>query len=71
LRRLGLDRALHWLPGVRRHPEREGTLIIDTHLARWFALEVFHLLGYRKRRSVEGKLVVSRRLFDHRPPEAD
>lgn len=70
LRRLGLDRTLHWLPGVRRHPEREGTLIIDTHLARWFALEVFHLLGYRKRRSEEGRLVVSRRLFDHRPPPA-
>ena len=70
LRWLGLDRALPWLPGVRRHPEREATLIIDTHLARWFALEVFHLLGYRKRRSEEGRLVVSRRLFDHRSPYA-
>ncbi len=70
LRWLGLDRVLHWLPGVRRHPHREATLVIDTHLARWFALEVFHLLGYRKRRSEEGKLVVSRRRFDHRPPRA-
>ncbi len=70
LRRLGLDRVLHWLPGVRRHPDRDATLIIDTQLARWFALEVFHLLGYRKRRSEEDRLVVSRRLFDRRAPRA-
>jgi succinylglutamate desuccinylase len=70
LRWLGLDSVLHWLPGVRRHPEREATLIIDTGLARWFALELFHLLGYRKRRSENGKLVISRRRFDHHPPAA-
>ena len=68
LRWLGLDKVVHWLPGVRRHPNKDTTLIIDTTLARWFALEVFHLLGYRKRRSEEGKLVVSRRRFDHRSP---
>ncbi len=70
LRWLGLDKVLHWLPGVRRHPQKDAALIIDTNLARWFALEVFHLLGYRKRRSEGGKLVVSRRRFDHRPPRA-
>ena len=70
LRWLGLDKIVHWLPGVRRHPQKDAALIIDTNLARWFALEVFHLLGYRKRRSEEGKLVVSRRRFDHRPPRA-
>jgi len=66
LRRLGPDRILHWLPGVRKHPERAATLVVDTKVARWFAPEVFHLLGYRKRRSEEGRLVVSRRLFDAR-----
>jgi succinylglutamate desuccinylase len=68
LRRLRLDRVLHWLPGVHRHPQRDATLIIHTELARWFALEVFHLLGYRKRREEEGVLVVSRRRFDYRLP---
>lgn len=70
LRRLGLDSVLHWLPGVRRHPQQEATLVIDTGMARWFAVEVFHLLGYRKRRSEDGKLIVSRRKFDHRSPQA-
>ena len=67
MRWLGLDRFLHWLPGVRKHPEKETTLVIDAKLARWFALDMFHLLGYRKRRSEQGKLVVTRRLFDVRP----
>jgi len=31
-------------------------------VARWFALEVFHLLGYRKRRQMGDVLVVARRL---------
>jgi len=68
LRRVKLDRLVHLLPGVERHPTRDATLIIHTDLARWFALEVFHLLGYRKRRSEEGVLVVSRRRFDFAPP---
>jgi succinylglutamate desuccinylase len=68
LRWLKLDAFVHWLPGVQRHPTRDATLIIRTDLARWFALEVFHLLGYRKRRAEEGLLLVSRRRFDHRPP---
>lgn len=68
LRHLRLDRVVHWLPGVQRHPDKEATLTIRTDRARWFALEVFHLLGYRKQRSEDGLLVVSRRRFDYRQP---
>ena len=61
LRRLGLEAALPWLPGVRRDAEDRNTLIIDRRIARWFALQVFHLLGYRKRRMDGDVLVVGRR----------
>ena len=44
-----LERFLHWLPGVRRHPDQEGAFIIDRRIARWEALQVFHLLGFRRR----------------------
>lgn len=64
LRRLGFTRIVHWLPGVRRHPDRPETLVVDRKLARFFALEVLHLLGYRKHRSVGGVLLVSRRHHD-------
>lgn len=61
LRRLGLARIVHWLPGIRRHPDREGVLIANRRVARWYALQVLHLLGFRRQREHGDVLVVSRR----------
>lgn len=66
-RRLRLDALLHWLPGVQRTDD-PGTLRIDPRVARWYAIEIFHLLGYRKHRSVDGNWVVSRRAYDRHSP---
>lgn len=48
LRGLHLSRIVRWFPGVRRDPEDPATLVVDPRIARWFMLEVFHLLGYRR-----------------------
>jgi len=61
LRRMGVAEWPHLLPGVRRDPREEGALIVNTWIARFFPLEVFHLLGYRKRRQRGTYLIVSRR----------
>ena len=61
MRRLHLYRILPFLPGVGLHPELEDTLIVDPRIARWFVIQIFHLLGYRKQRSEAGKLVFGRR----------
>ena len=68
LRRLRCDRIAHLLPGVRRHPERENSLLVNPHVARWMTVEIFHLLGFRKRRRQGEQLVFSRRLHDLRRP---
>ena len=68
LRRLGVQRIIHILPGVRRDPDDSATLIIDTRIARLFPLQIFHLLGFRRRRWVDNKLVVSRRRHDTSGP---
>ncbi len=44
-----VERFVHLLPGVKRHPEESGSFIVDRRLARWWALEVFHLLGFQRR----------------------
>jgi succinylglutamate desuccinylase len=62
LRRLRLERWLHLLPGVCRHPEQAGTFVVDRRVARWYALEVFHLLGFRRHGGPGRELVVSRRV---------
>ena len=66
LRRSGLPALMHWLPGVRRHPQRHETLVVDTRISRFLAVQVFHLMGYRRVRWQGHVLMVSRRRFDTR-----
>lgn len=61
LRRLRFDRLLPLLPGVQHIPREPDSLLINTRLAHWFALEICHLLGFRKHSWKDGKLIVNRR----------
>lgn len=64
LRRIRINGLIHWLPGVRRSDTDPDVFEIDTTVARFFPLQIFHLLGFRKRRWHGRKLVVSKRKFD-------
>lgn len=68
VRKAKIPQFVHWLPGVKKHETEEGVYHINTKIARFFPLQIFHLLGFRKRRQVGEKLVVSRRLHDTRSP---
>jgi len=68
LRRLRMNVLARFLPGIRRHPDREGTLVVDKRIARYYPLDVLHLLGYRKLREQGNVLLVSRRRYDLSPP---
>lgn len=68
LRKLRIGSFMHLLPGVRRSKTDPDVFEIDTTIARYFPLQVFHLLGFRKRRWIADKLVVSRRKFDTYSP---
>lgn len=61
MRRLRLDRVVHWLPGVRRDPQDPNTIVVDRRVARWFVTELFHLLGFRKERPRGALLAFTRR----------
>jgi succinylglutamate desuccinylase len=64
LRRLRVDRVAHWLPGVRRDPADPHGVVVDKRVARWYALQLFHLLGFRKHEDAGKRLVMRRRRFD-------
>ena len=64
LRNLKVGHYMHLLPGVRRDPLDGNFLVIDTRIARILPLQIFHLLGFRRRRWVGNNLVVSRRAYD-------
>lgn len=68
LRRFKLYELMPMLPGVRRDPADPSTLRVNTRIARLFPLQIFHLLGYRRRRWLSGELVVSRRKHDTESP---
>ena len=68
LRRLNIGDYVHLLPGVERHGEKSDTLIVNTRIARLFPLQIFHLLGFRKRRWNNNYLEVSRRRYDRAGP---
>ena len=69
LRRLRVDRFASALPGVRRADGHSDVLVVNLRVARFFPLEVFHLLGYRKSRSEGDELIVSKRPYDMKGPE--
>ena len=69
MRKLGVGRLMPLLPGVRRHPEDGEMLVVNTRIARFFPMQVFHLLGFRKLRAAGDLLIVSRRRYDRNAPE--
>lgn len=69
LRILKVYRLVKRLPGIRRHPTLPHTVIVNKHVARWYSVQLFHLLGYRKRRSNEDLLVMTRRAHDQKKPD--
>ena len=64
LRVLGLNRIVHWAPGVRKHPDRPGAYVVNKNVARWYALQLLHLLGFRKHKEVGDVLIVLERSHD-------
>jgi hypothetical protein len=64
LRKLRVGRFAHWLPGVRRDPWLADTLLVNTRVARWYALQVLHLLGFKKQEETTEELVMRRRQYD-------
>lgn len=68
LRSMNLGSRIHLLPGVRKHLKEEGVFLVNTKIARFFPLQIFHLLGFRKLRWTDDLLVISRRLHDTTSP---
>jgi len=61
MRHLQAERWAHWLPGVRRQAGNADSFVVDQTRARWLALELFHLLGFRRHSATATELVVSPR----------
>ena len=61
LRKINFDSFLTLLPGVSRSKEQADTLVVNKKVARFLAVELFHLLGYRRKRTEGSEMIFSRR----------
>lgn len=61
LRNINFDRLLVLLPGVQRSPTAPDSLVVNRKVARFLANELFHLLGYRRKKRVGDTFVFTRR----------
>lgn len=68
VRKMNLDRLLKFLPGIKRHPDQEGTYIVNQNIARFLSKDLFHLMGYRKIKRSGKLLYMTRRKFDFKGP---
>ncbi|MCB9251995.1 MAG: succinylglutamate desuccinylase/aspartoacylase family protein [Flavobacteriales bacterium] len=61
LRKAHFDRLLPLLPGVNWSDKNHKTLLVNRRIARLFAKQFFHLLGYRARRISKTHLIIENR----------
>lgn len=66
LRKMRFDTVLTWLPGVKRDEREQHTLIVNRTVARFLAVELFHLLGYRTKTRLNDTFRFSKREYDVR-----
>ena len=68
IRSMGLHRYAHWFPGVRRYENNKNILSVNTRIARWLSLSLFHLMGFRKRETKGHRMIFVKREFDTTAP---
>ncbi len=76
MRKMGLSRIVTWLPGVKRSGDNPDEVVVNKRIARFFARQLFHLLGFRQMEDAGDRLVMRRRPFDEgrylrRPPSPE
>lgn len=76
LRRSGASKIVPFLPGIRSVEGSPDEVVVDKRIARFFARQLLHLLGFRQLEDVGRKLVMRRRPFDEgryltRPPQPE
>ncbi|KAA3609749.1 MAG: aspartoacylase [Calditrichaeota bacterium] len=69
LRRFNAERLLKVLPGINQDKKDPHTFLINTKVAHWLFIEIFHLLGFRHSVSTDNHHYFIRRKFDTEEPE--
>ncbi|WP_420386750.1 succinylglutamate desuccinylase/aspartoacylase family protein [Roseivirga sp.] len=69
LRITRFHRLLHLLPGVGKYNRMNHSLIVNTKWARWYVIDFFHLMGFRRKQVMGKRIVFIKRAYDVRKPQ--
>lgn len=69
LRKRNAHRLFAHFPGITKHQGKDYELVVDTNIARWYVIELFHLMGFRRKEIGTHKIIFRRREYDFKGPE--
>lgn len=69
MRRLSFHKILPLLPGVRSFMKSNHTMVVNTKIARWYSVEILHLMGFRRKKTRGELTLYLRRKYDFKGPE--
>ena len=61
LRHTQIHQLLHFLPGIHQCHDKSETLVVNHNIAKYYVIEFFHLLGYRRKRKIGQYMLFTRR----------
>jgi hypothetical protein len=70
-RRLKLYHILGYLPGVRRFMSSYHVMVVNRQVAKWYSLEILHLMGFRRKKKQGHLTLFIRRKYDLKGPSSD
>lgn len=68
LRLTHFHRFLHLLPGVSKYNQLNHSLIVNTSWARWYVIDFFHLMGFRRKQIIGKRMIFMKREYDIKKP---
>ena len=71
LRKMNVHKLFAHFPGIAKHEGKDYELVVNTNIARWYVIELFHLMGFRRKEKGENKIIFRRRQYDFKGPEKD
>lgn len=60
---------LYLLPGVSKYNQLNHSLTVNTSWARWYVIDFFHLMGFRRKQIVGKRKIFMKREFDVSGPQ--
>lgn len=69
LRKGSIHKILPYLPGIQKHEGMDYALEVNSNIARWYVIEIFHLLGFRRKVIKKGHILFIRRKYDFKGPD--